>query len=74
MDNLKDFIDTFTSEGIHISCVSNYPWIYLQSVNENFIREKRNSDHGYVIGIYNFKGEIIIKDKEEISQFILENI
>lgn len=74
MNNLKNFIDPFTSEGIIISCVSNYPWVYLESVNGNLIREKRKSEHGYVIGIYNFKGEVIVQDEQEVSDFIRVNI
>ena len=35
--------------GINIELIGNYPWIYLQKVNNKVVREKKYSDYGYTI-------------------------
>jgi len=36
--------------GITIEMVSNYPWIYLDKVNGNVVKEKYFANHGFTIG------------------------
>lgn len=33
--------------GINIECFGNYPWIYLDSVNGNKVKEKFHANHGF---------------------------
>lgn len=39
------------SIGIKLECSSNYPWIYLDSVNGMRVTEKRFSEHKFTLGI-----------------------
>jgi hypothetical protein len=36
--------------GITIEMFSNYPWIYLDKVNGNVVKEKYFANHGFTIG------------------------
>jgi hypothetical protein len=36
--------------GITIEMISNYPWIYLDKVNGNVVKEKYFANHGFTIG------------------------
>ena len=36
--------------GITIEMVSNYPWIYLDKVNGNVVKEKYFANHGFTLG------------------------
>jgi hypothetical protein len=36
--------------GITIEMFSNYPWIYLDKVNGNAVKEKYFANHGFTIG------------------------
>ena len=36
--------------GITIEMISNYPWIYLDKVNGNAVKEKYFANHGFTIG------------------------
>ena len=36
--------------GITIEMISNYPWIYLDKVNGNTVKEKYFANHGFTIG------------------------
>lgn len=33
--------------GIDIECFANYPWIYLDSVNGNKVKETFHANHGF---------------------------
>lgn len=35
--------------GITIELVGNYPWVYLTKINQNVVRDKYLSEHGFVI-------------------------
>jgi hypothetical protein len=36
--------------GITIEMISNYPWVYLDKVNGNAVKEKYFANHGFTIG------------------------
>jgi len=36
--------------GITIEMISNYPWIYLDKVNGNVVKEKYFANHGFTLG------------------------
>lgn len=51
-DNLIEldiFIKRLKKIGIEITCIGNYPWIYLDTVNGNKVKEKYESEHAFTI-------------------------
>lgn len=44
---LKSFIDRLGKIGIKVELMSNVPWIYLDKVNGNKVKEKYEGDHGF---------------------------
>ena len=51
MGKLKIFIQRMKKIGIDIEINGNYPWVYIDSINGNKIKEEDfyNSDYGYTI-------------------------
>jgi hypothetical protein len=50
MDTLKVLKNRLEKIGIIITIKGNLPWIYLESVNGNIVKEEDyNSNHGYTI-------------------------
>ena len=41
--------------GINITCCSNYPWVYLLTVNGEKVTEKFHSKHNFTLGYYPIK-------------------
>ena len=35
--------------GIDVELIGNYPWIYLDTVNSNKVKEKFEANHGFTI-------------------------
>jgi len=58
--------------GITIEMVSNYPWIYLDKVNGNVVKEKYFANHGFTIGFNPAKvGDVFsYTDLKEIFKII----
>lgn len=54
MDNnytdLNKFVERLKKIGIDIKLSSNYPWIYLDTVNGNPVLEKSQSKYSFTIG------------------------
>ncbi len=50
LKKLDVFVKRMSKLGISIELVGNYPWIYLDKVNGNRIKEKFHADHGWTIG------------------------
>lgn len=70
MITVNDFVDEYNAKGISLSCVSNYPWVYLESINGAPIRKKRNSEYGYVIAIYNLKGDLFVEGEKDLRELL----
>jgi hypothetical protein len=49
MTNLEVFINRLKKLNITIELSSNYPWIYLDKVNGNSVKEKYYSDYKFTI-------------------------
>ena len=53
MDNeeekLNIFITRLAKIGIKIELTSNYPWIYLEKINDKRVIEKFHANHGFTI-------------------------
>lgn len=47
---LSTFVNRLKRIGIYIEMRANYPWIYLTRVDDHWIKEKRDSDWGFVLG------------------------
>lgn len=51
MEKLKIFVQRMKKIGIDIQINGNYPWVYIDSINGNKIKEQDfyNSDYGYTV-------------------------
>lgn len=57
MDELKIFVERLKRIGIEIKMVGNAPWIYLDEVNGNKVKETGNQgNHGFTIAWYVMDG------------------
>lgn len=48
--NLDTFVRRLKKIGIEIMLASNYPWMYLDSVNGKRVTEIEGANHGFCIG------------------------
>jgi len=49
MTTIKSFIERLSKIGINVELISNYPWIYLDKVNGNKVKEKFQGNHGFTV-------------------------
>jgi len=58
--------------GVDLEFGGNYPWIYIDKINGNKVKEKFQSEHGFVVAYYPRKiGEKFkLKHKEELIELI----
>lgn len=55
--------------GIEIKLTGNIPWIYLESVNGNIVKEEDfNSNHGYTIAWYPVRNDEKIRLDSDIKR------
>ena len=59
MDILEVFIKRMDKLGIKIELVGNYPWIYIDKINGEKVKEKFQGNHGFTIAFLPIK-----KDQE----------
>lgn len=52
MTTLTSFVDRLNKIGISVGIVSNFPWLYLDKVNELQVWQRYNANHGYNIAWY----------------------
>ncbi len=50
MKELGVFRERLSKIGIDVSCSGNFPWVYIDKINGNKVKEKHNSEHGFVVG------------------------
>ena len=55
MDRLDIFIHRMKKLGIDIKLVGNYPWIYIDKINEIKVLEKFEGNHGFTIAFLPIK-------------------
>lgn len=53
--NLDRFRERLLKLGIEIHCIGNIPWVYLTEVNDKPVIDKYKSEHGFILGLYNFR-------------------
>lgn len=51
MKTLDKLYNRLLKLGIEITCIGNYPWIYLDTVNGNRVTEKFMAQHGFTIAV-----------------------
>jgi hypothetical protein len=69
MDMLKVLKNRLEKIGIIITIKGNLPWIYLESVNGNIVKEEDyNSNHGYTIAWYPIRNDEEIKLDSDIKR------
>ena len=46
---IDKFVNRLNRIGIEVTLTANYPWVYLETVNNKKIKEKYMSKYGYTI-------------------------
>jgi hypothetical protein len=49
MEEISKFVCRLQKIGINTTLSVNYPWVYLSTVNDLVVTEKRMSEHGYTL-------------------------
>jgi len=62
MEKLSKLVNRLKKINIEIIMFGNYPWIYLDTVNGNKVKEKFHANHGFNIMYYGQKDLIDIKE------------
>ena len=55
--------------GINITCIANYPWIYLDTINNQRVTEKFGGRHGFTIAML-IHDDVTLTDRKEIFHII----
>jgi len=49
VDKIKTFIKRLNTIGINIKLSTNYPWIYIDQINDKKVTEKFKAKHGFTL-------------------------
>jgi hypothetical protein len=49
MDKIGTFVNRMKKIGIDVKLTGNYPWIYINSINNKRVIEKFQGNHGFTI-------------------------
>ncbi|MEY3421058.1 MAG: hypothetical protein RIR48_1347 [Bacteroidota bacterium] len=49
MKEVAKFVCRLQKIGINVTVSINYPWVYLESINDNEVVEKRMSNHHFTL-------------------------
>lgn len=76
MRKIQSFMDRLAKIGVNVSIFSNYPWVYLDTVNGKKVEGKYLAEHGFTIFFVGGKlGEdVIINDIRTIFAKIRETL
>ena len=76
MDKLTIFIERLKKNGVDIQLVSNYPWIYIYSINGIKVIDKFQAEHGFTVAFLPIKKgqDIHFTDITEIFKLIRKYI
>lgn len=69
MNELDKFYKRLLNIGITITLISNYPWIYIDTINGKKVTEKLYSDHGFTLG-FSMKDSILYYDLSEVFKIL----
>lgn len=62
MNKLEILINRLEKIGIKTEFIGNYPWIYINTINDKKVTEKYLSDHRFTVMFSNTKSFINIKE------------
>ncbi|RKX82189.1 MAG: hypothetical protein DRP57_10370 [Spirochaetes bacterium] len=69
---INKFVERLKAIGIEVTLTGNYPWIYLNTVNGNRVKETFRANHGFTAFtlVGTGKGTYSITDRREIFKII----
>ena len=75
-DKLTSFIDRMKKLNISIKLVGNYPWIYIDEINNKRVTETFQANHGFTIAFLPVKADkqLELTDIGEIFKLIRKYI
>jgi hypothetical protein len=65
---IDKFVRRLDKIGITVKLSANYPWIYLDEVNGEFVTEKYRSEHGFTAFFY--VNSVKFSDRREVFKLI----
>lgn len=72
--NLDIFISRLEKIGIKIMLANNYPWIYIYTINDKYVTEKFQAEHGFTVAFQpirpNSNNDVRFTDIGEIFKLI----
>lgn len=51
MEAITTFVERLKKVGVEVTLLGNYPWIYLDKVNGNKVKERFAGNHGFTIAL-----------------------
>ena len=71
-DKLTVFVDRMKRIGIDIKLAGNYPWIYINSINDKRVTETFEANHGFTIAFLPVRAdkELAFTDITEIFKLV----
>jgi len=75
-DKLTSFIDRMNKLNINIKLVGNYPWVYIDEINNKRVTETFQANHGFTIAFLPIKADkqIELTDIGEIFKLVRKYI
>lgn len=71
MKNITSFIGRMNKIGIKIELASNFPWIYIESINGKTVTEKYKANHGFTLAYMNLSSSgTTFEDLGEVFKLI----
>jgi hypothetical protein len=49
MNIIDKFVNRLNRIGIEVTLIGNYPWVYMDTVNNKQIKENFQANHGYTV-------------------------
>lgn len=76
LEKLDIFISRMKKLGINIKIGSNFPWLYVDYINDKRVTEKFYAEHGFTIGFYPVKTDMTFEflDISELFKLIRKYI
>ena len=72
MEKIEVFIKRLEKVGVEMILMSNYPWIYIYTINGNIVKETFEANHGFTLAFLPIKKdqELQFTDIGEIFKLI----
>ena len=51
MSNISIFVNRLKNIGVEVELTSNYPWIYIHSINGKIVTETFRANHGFTVAM-----------------------